>query len=235
LEETELRPAGHLTCVSATRDEVDEVIRSYWELGVRHIVALRGDPPTGAGGRYEPHPGGYADAAELVTGIRRIADFDISVGGYPEKHPESPTIAADLDNLKAKVDAGASRIITQFFFDNEHYLRFVERVRAHGIWCPIVPGVVPIHNFGQVAKFAAQCGTTMPSWLAHRFEGLENDPATRHLVAAAIAAEQVMDLVDHGVQTFHLYTLNRADLAYAICHLLGLRPQTEPDEARAIA
>ncbi|MFY0614659.1 MAG: methylenetetrahydrofolate reductase [NAD(P)H] [Hyphomicrobiaceae bacterium] len=235
LEGTDLRPAGHLTCVSATREEVDEVIRSYWELGVRHIVALRGDPPAGVGAAYEPHPGGYNGAAELVAGIRDIADFDISVSGYPEMHPESPSLEEDLDNLKAKVDAGASRIITQFFFDNDHYLRFVERVRAHGIWCPIVPGIVPIHNFAQVAKFAGQCGTTMPSWLARRFDGLEDDPATTHLVAAAIAAEQVMDLVDHGVQSFHLYTLNRADLAYAICHLLGLRPVADADHRRAIA
>jgi len=235
LEQTSLQPAGHLTCVGATREEVDSVVRSYWDLGVRHIVALRGDPSTGIGTAYEPHPGGYAGAAELVAGIREIADFDISVGGYPEKHPESRSIEADLDHLKAKVDAGASRIITQFFFDNDHYLRFVERARAHGIWCPIIPGIVPIHNFGQVAKFAGQCGTSMPSWLARRFEGLENDPATTHLVAAAIAAEQVMDLVDQGVQTFHLYTLNRADLAYAICHLLGLRPKPQTAEERAIA
>jgi methylenetetrahydrofolate reductase (NADPH) len=235
LAETHLVPAGHLTCVDATREEVDDVIRSYWDLGVRHIVALRGDPPDGVGARYEPHPGGYANAAELVAGIRNIAEFDISVGGYPEIHPESPSLQADLDNLKAKIDAGASRIITQFFFDNDHYLRFVERVRAHGIWCPVVPGIVPIHNFRQVSKFAGQCGATIPSWLAHRFEGLEEDPATTHLVAAAVAAEQVMDLVDHGVQTFHLYTLNRADLAYAVCHLLGLRPKLRSTPDRAIA
>jgi methylenetetrahydrofolate reductase (NADPH) len=236
LAETDLRPAGHLTCVGATRAEVDDVIRSYWDLGVRHIVALRGDPPSGVGTRYEPHPGGYANAAELVAGIRDIAEFDISVGGYPEIHPESPSLQADLDNLKAKIDAGASRIITQFFFDNAHYLRFVERVRAHGIWCPVIPGIVPIHNFRQVANFAGQCGATIPAWLAHRFEGLEEDPATTHLVAAAVAAEQVMDLVDHGVQSFHLYTLNRADLAYAVCHLLGLRPTARPTTTdRAIA
>ncbi len=235
IAETDLKPAGHLTCVGATRDEVDEVIRSYWDLGVRHIVALRGDPPEGVGTRYEPHPGGYANAAELVAGIRNIAEFDISVGGYPEIHPESPSLEADLDNLKAKIDAGASRIITQFFFDNAHYLRFVERVRAHGIWCPVIPGIVPIHNFRQVSNFAGQCGATIPAWMAHRFEGLEDDPATTHLVAAAIAAEQVMDLVDHGVRTFHLYTLNRADLVYAVCHLLGLRPNARPAADRAIA
>jgi methylenetetrahydrofolate reductase (NADPH) len=197
---------------------------------VRHIVALRGDPPEGAGTRYVPHPGGYANAAELVAGLRRIADFEISVAGYPEKHPDSPTVAADLDNLKAKIDAGAGRVITQFFFDNAHYLRFLEAARARGIWVQIIPGIVPIHNFRQVAGFAARCGATMPSWLARRFDGLDNDPPTTHLVAAAVAAEQVMDLVDQGIRQFHFYTLNRADLVYAICHLLGLRPkmQTEP-------
>lgn len=225
VRETALRPAAHLTCVGATREEVDSVVRGYWKAGVRHIVALRGDPPAGAGARYEPHPGGYATTAELVAGLARIAAFEISVGGYPERHPESPTLAHDLDNLKAKVDAGASRVITQFFFDNTHYLRFVENARAHGIWCPIVPGIVPIHNFRQVAGFAIKTGTTIPSWLARRFDGIEEDQATTHLVAAAVAAEQVMDLVDQGVRQFHFYTLNRADLVFAICHLLGLRPQ----------
>lgn len=223
--ETCLAPAAHLTCVSATRAEVDAVVRDYRDAGVQHIVALRGDPPAGVGARYEPHPGGYANAAELVAGITQIGAFDISVAGYPEKHPESPSDAHDLDNLKAKVDAGASRVITQFFFDNERYLRFVENVRAHGIWCPIVPGIVPIHNFKQVAGFAAKTGATIPSWLARRFEGLDDDPATTHLVAAAVAAEQVMDLVDQGIRQFHFYTLNRADLVFAICHLLGLRPR----------
>ena len=223
--ETSLPPAAHLTCVSATRAEVDGVVRDYWDAGVRHIVALRGDLPAGAGAQYEPHPGGYANAAALVAGITQIGAFDISVAGYPEKHPESPSTAYDLDNLKAKVDAGASRVITQFFFDNERYLRFVEDVRAHGIWCPIVPGIVPIHNFRQVAGFAAKTGATIPSWLARRFDGLDDDPATTHLVAAAVAAEQVMDLVDQGIRQFHFYTLNRADLVFAICHLLGLRPR----------
>lgn len=223
--ESGLLPAGHLTCVSATRAEVDEVIQSYWDAGVRHIVALRGDPPEGAGARYVAHPGGYKNAAELVEGILKLHPFDVSVGGYPEGHPESSSLAADLDNLKAKVDAGASRIITQFFFDNDHYLRFVERARGHGIWCPIIPGIVPIHNFKQISKFAGMCGASIPAWLAHRFDGLDDDPATTHLVAAAVAAEQVMDLVDQGISTFHFYTLNRADLVYAICHLLGLRPK----------
>jgi methylenetetrahydrofolate reductase (NADPH) len=224
VRETDLKPAAHLTCVAATKDEVDAVARAYWDVGVRHIVALRGDPVGGPGTKYEPHPGGYINAADLVGGLKKVADFEISVAGYPEKHPESPSLAADMDNLKAKVDAGADRIITQFGFDNAYYLRFLERARAAGIWVPITPGIVPIHNFKQVAAFAARAGASMPSWLARRFDGLENDPATSHLVAAAEATEQVMDLVDEGVKKFHFYTLNRADLVYAICHLLGLRP-----------
>jgi methylenetetrahydrofolate reductase (NADPH) len=222
--ETGLVPAAHLTCVQATKAEVDEVARAYQESGVRHIVALRGDPPTGVGARYTPHPGGYANAADLVVGLKRIGNFEVSVAGYPEKHPDSASVADDLANLRAKVDAGATRVITQFFFDNAHYLRFLEQARARGIWVPIVPGIVPIHNFRQVAGFAGRCGATMPSWLARRFDGLDNDPQTTHLVAAAVAAEQVMDLVDQGIRQFHFYTLNRADLVYAICHLLGLRP-----------
>ncbi|HEX5957063.1 MAG TPA: methylenetetrahydrofolate reductase [NAD(P)H] [Hyphomicrobiaceae bacterium] len=222
---TDLVPAAHLTCVGATREEVDEVARGYKAAGVRHVVALRGDPPAGVGTRYAPHPGGYANAAELVAGLKRIGDFEISVAGYPETHPDSPSVEADLDNLKAKVDAGACRVITQFFFDNAHYLRFLEAARATGIWVPIVPGIVPIHDFKRVAGFAGRCGATRPAWLARRFDGLENDAETTHLVAAAIAAEQVMDLVDQGIRQFHFYTLNRADLVYAICHLLGLRPE----------
>jgi methylenetetrahydrofolate reductase (NADPH) len=222
---TELVPAAHLTCVGATREEVDAVARGYKAAGVRHVVALRGDPPAGVDAKYTPHPGGYANAAELVAGLKRVGSFEISVAGYPEKHPDSPTVEADLDNLKAKVDAGASRVITQFFFDNAHYLRFLEAARARGIWVPIVPGIVPIHDFMRVAGFAARCGATMPAWLSRRFDGLDNDQATTHLVAAAVAAEQVMDLVDQGIRQFHFYTLNRADLVYAICHLLGLRPE----------
>jgi methylenetetrahydrofolate reductase (NADH) len=225
VKETALVPAAHLTCVQATKAEVDEVARGYLDTGVRHIVALRGDPTTGAGTRYSPHPGGYANAADLVAGLKRIGDFDISVAGYPEKHPDSPSPAADLANLKAKVDAGASRVITQFFFDNAHYLRFLEAARAQGIWAPIIPGIVPIHNFRQVAGFAGRCGASIPSWMVRRFEGLDDDVQTTHLVAAAVAAEQVMDLVDQGIRQFHFYTLNRADLVYAICHLLGLRPE----------
>jgi methylenetetrahydrofolate reductase (NADPH) len=235
VKETGLKPAAHLTCVGATRDEVDEVVRGYWAAGVRHIVALRGDPPAGVGTAYTPHPNGYATAAELVTGIKKIGNFEVSVGGYPEMHPESPSIASDIEHLKAKVDAGADRIITQFFFDNTHYLRFIEKARAAGIWCPIHPGIVPIHNFKQVASFGAKTGTTMPAWLARRFDGLDADPATTHLVAAAVAAEQAMDLVDHGIKHVHFYTLNRADLVYAICHLLGLRPRQMATELRASA
>ncbi len=228
VRETVLRPAAHLTCVNATREEIDTVVRGYLAAGVRHIVALRGDPPAGVGTKYEPHPAGYAQAADLVQGIKKIGSFEVSVGGYPEKHPESPSFDADIDFLRAKLDAGADRIITQFFFDNAHYLRFLDRVRAKGIWCPVLPGIVPIHNFKQVAGFGAKTGTSVPAWLARRFEGLDDDPQTSHLVAAAVAAEQVLDLVDHGVRQFHFYTLNRADLVYAICHLLGLRPRTVP-------
>ena len=225
VRETELKPAAHLTCVAATRDEVDDVVRAYLDAGVRHIVALRGDPITGPGSVYEPHPGGYATSTALIEGIRRVGDFEVTVSAYPEKHPESATLDADIDVLKAKVEAGATRAITQFFFDNVHYLRYVERVRARGINIPIVPGIVPVQNFRQTASFAAKTGASVPQWLADRFEGLDDDPATRRLIAAAVAAEQVLDLVDHGVMDFHFYTMNKADLVYAICHLLGLRPQ----------
>lgn len=236
VKETGLRPAAHLTCVGAARADVDAVARAYWDAGVRHIVALRGDPAEGVGAKYQPHPEGYKNAADLVTGLKKVANFEISVAGYPEKHPESPTIAADIENLKAKVDAGADRVITQFGFDNAHYLRFLERARAAGIWVPIMPGIVPIHNFRQVAGFAVRTGASVPAWLARRFEGLDNDPATSHLVAAAVATEQVMQLVDEGCRAFHFYTLNRADLCYAICHLLGLRPlHAAPLEKRVAA
>jgi methylenetetrahydrofolate reductase (NADPH) len=235
IRETELKPAAHITCVAATKAEVDAVARAYWDAGVRHIVALRGDAAGGPDTKYEPHPGGYVNAADLAAGLKKIANFEVSVAGYPEKHPDSASLGADMDNLKAKVDAGADRIITQFGFDNAHYLRFLERARASGIWVPITPGIVPIHNFKQVAAFAARAGASMPSWLARRFDGLEDDAATSHLVAAAVATEQVMDLVDEGVKKFHFYTLNRADLVYAICHLLGLRPhaRAEPAKTRA--
>lgn len=224
-QDTDLRPAAHLTCVDASRDDVNTVAQDYWDAGVRHIVALRGDPAAGVGTTYEPTPGGYANAAELIAGLKGVGDFEISVAGYPELHPESGSVQADIDNLKRKVDAGADRIITQFVFDNDHYLQFVERVRAAGIWVPIMPGIVPIHNYKQVSGFASKTGASMPAWMARRFEGLDDDPQTSHLVAASVAAEQVMDLVDEGIKRFHFYTLNRADLVYATCHLLGLRPR----------
>ena len=233
--ETNLAPAGHLTCVGASKAEISDVIRSYWSAGVRHIVALRGDPPDGIGAKFVAHPDGYENSVELVRGIRDIADMEVSVSGYPEMHPESPCRDSELDHLKAKVDAGASRIITQFFFDNTHYLRFVEQVRARGIDCPVVPGIIPIHNYKQIASFAGRCGASVPPWLTHRFEGLDNDPTTTHLVAATIAAEQVMELVDHGVRHFHFYTLNRADLVYALCHLLGLRPRAEIADKKLVS
>jgi methylenetetrahydrofolate reductase (NADPH) len=224
LSETTLKPAAHLTCVAATKGEVDEIIRDYWDLGVRHIVALRGDPAGGVGAPYAPHPGGYENAADLVKGIKQIAPFEISVACYPEKHPESLSVEADLDMLKAKIDAGASSAITQFFFDNEVFFRFLDRVRAAGIEIPIVPGLIPIHNFKQASSFAVKSGASVPEWNGRRFEGLDDDQETLQLVGAAVAAEQVLGLVDQGITEFHFYTLNRADLVYAICHLLGLRP-----------
>jgi methylenetetrahydrofolate reductase (NADPH) len=231
LAETDLVPAAHLTCVGATRAEISEVVRRYWEAGVRHIVSLRGDPPGGLGVAYQPHPEGYLNAADLVAGIRREVDAEITVSAYPEKHPDSPTVEADLDMLAAKVDAGATRAITQFFFDNDRYFRYVDRVRARGIDVPVVPGILPVQNFNQVKQFAQRCGTSVPGWLARRFEGLDDDPATRKLIAATVAAEQVLDLVARGVRDFHFYTMNRADLVYAICHLLDLRPQAKRQAA----
>ncbi|HFB2048712.1 MAG: methylenetetrahydrofolate reductase [NAD(P)H] [Hyphomicrobiaceae bacterium] len=228
IRETSLKPAGHLTCVGASKAEVNDVIHNYWATGVRHIVALRGDPQKGIGHEFEAHKSGYKSSVDLIKSIREIAAMTISVSGYPEMHPESLSRKSELDHLKAKIDAGATQIITQFFFDNAHYLRFVDQVRARGIWCPIIPGIVPIYNYKQVSMFAERCGTSIPYWLTRRFEGLEHDPDTTNLVAAAVAAEQVMDLVDHGIQTFHFYTLNRANLVYATCHLLGLRPRKEP-------
>ncbi|HEY2227375.1 MAG TPA: methylenetetrahydrofolate reductase [NAD(P)H] [Xanthobacteraceae bacterium] len=235
LAETMLVPAAHLTCVGAACQEVDSVIHSYREAGVRHIVALRGDPLGGLGERYAPHPGGYRNAADLVACIKRIADVEVSVSAYPERHPDSPTVEADIDMLKAKVDAGATRAITQFFFENDLYFRYLDRVRACGINVPIVPGILPVQNFKQTKNFATRCGTSVPDWLAERFDGLENDAATRKLIAAAVAAEQVIDLLDRGVTDFHFYTMNRADLVYAICHLLGLRPDENVDLPRAAA
>lgn len=221
--ETSLTGAPHLTCVGATREEVLEVARQYWREGIRHIVALRGDAPQGAT-QYEPHPDGYAYASDLVAGLRSVADFDISVAAYPETHPEAPSAEADLDNLRKKIDAGASRAITQFFFDTDDYLRFRDRCVAAGIHVSIVPGILPITRFPQVTRFAARCGAKIPNWLAERFAGLDDDPETRRLIAANVAIEQVSRLRHHGVDEFHFYTLNRAELTYAICHALGLRP-----------
>lgn len=235
VKETSLKPAAHLTCVDATKEEVNEVAQAYWAAGVRHIVALRGDPAAGVGERYTPTPGGYSNAAELTKGLKEIAPFEISVAGYPEMHPESGSQEADLDNLKAKIDNGADRIITQFVFDQELYLRYLERVRAAGIWVPVIPGIIPIHNFPQVANFAGRTGASIPAWMRRRFEGLESDSTTTHLVAAAVATEQVMLLADHGVRQFHFYTLNRADLVYAICHMLGIRPLQASGQASANA
>lgn len=226
-QETDLVPAAHLTCVDATRDAVLQVVRDFRKAGVKHIVALRGDPTTGVGTTYVPHPEGFQSTAELIAAIRREGDFEISVSAYPEKHPESPSIDHDIDVLKAKIDAGATRAITQFFFDNELYLRFVDRVRKAGIDIPIVPGIVPVQNYKQTAKFAERCGATLPAKLADRFEGLDDDPATRALVAAAVAAEQVNALSEQGVDLFHFYTMNKSDLVLAICRMIGIKPDTK--------
>ncbi len=234
LQETSLEPAAHLTCVGATREEVDAIASEYWAIGVRHIVALRGDPPT-EGGTYVPHPGGYARGTDLVEGLRRVAPFEITVPAFPEVHPEAPNAQFDLDNLKRKVDAGATRAITQFFFDNGVYYRFLDRCLAAGITIPIIPGIMPVTNFVQMKVFAEKAGAWVPSWLGRHFEGLENDVETRKLVAATVAAEQVSDLFDSGVRDFHFYTLNRADLSYAICHLLGVRPNAVAQPALAEA
>jgi methylenetetrahydrofolate reductase (NADPH) len=221
--ETALEPAAHLTCVAATCEEIDAVARDYWEAGIRHIVALRGDPPGGIAAGYAPHPGGYAYAANLVAGLKKVADFEISVAAYPETHPAARGPGHDLDNLKAKLDAGANRAITQFFFDVDLFLHFRDRAHAAGIRVSIVPGVLPVTNFAQLKKMAAICGASIPHWMAGHFEGLDEDPDTRRLVAASIAAEQCRRLHANGVHEFHFYTLNRADLTVAICHMLGVR------------
>jgi methylenetetrahydrofolate reductase (NADPH) len=229
--ETTLEPAAHLTCVGASRDEIDAVARDYWQAGVRHVVALRGDPPQG--GRYEPHAQGYRYAADLVAGLRRVAPFEISVAAYPETHPDAQSAGADLDNLKRKLDAGGTRAITQFFFDVDVFLRFRDRAAKAGVAVPITPGILPVTNFAQVVKFAKLCGAAVPAWLGRLFDGLDADPDTRRLVAASVAAEQCRRLQDHGVEDFHFYTLNRADLVYAIAHILGVRPQ--PSEQPRVA
>jgi methylenetetrahydrofolate reductase (NADPH) len=221
VRETSLIPAAHLTCIGATQAEVDEVARGYWDAGVRHIVALRGDPPPGQ--EYQPHPGGYRYASDLVAGLRKVADFEISVAAYPEVHPGAHSPAADLENLKRKLDAGATRAITQYFFDTSTYLRFLEVCLAAGITAPIVPGIMPVSNYAQAVKFSDMCGASMPSWMGQLFEGTESDPETRRMVGMVIAAEQVRLLQANGVDEFHFYTLNRPDLTYAIAHVLGAR------------
>ncbi len=233
LRETRLEPAAHLTCVGATREAVDALARRYRSAGVRRLVALRGDSPDG--GKFIAHPSGYTRAAELVAGLKRIGDFDISVACYPEKHPDSPTWKADLDNFKAKVEAGADRAITQFFFDEEIFLRFRDRVRSAGIEVPIVPGILPVTNFARTLRFAEACGASIPPRLARLFDGLDEEPETRSLVAAGVAAEQCRRLAAEGVEAFHFYTLNRAELTGALCRLLGLKPAEREQHKEAVA
>lgn len=231
VEETTLSPAAHLTCVEADRETVDQVVRDYWDAGVRHIVALRGDPPGSLGGAYQARPDGYANATELTAAITRIAPFEVSVGLYPQVHPESPSIDHDIDVLKAKVDAGATRAITQFFFDIDGFLRFVDRVRAAGVTIPILPGVMPVSNYKGLLKMAGPCGIALPSWLSNLFEGLDQDVETRRLLACSIAAEMCAKLDEAGFTDLHFYTLNRADLVYAICRVLGVRERAAGAEA----
>jgi methylenetetrahydrofolate reductase (NADPH) len=225
VRETELTPAAHLTCVGATREEVDAVARSYWDAGVRHIVALRGDPPE-AGSRYKPHPGGYRDAVDLVGGLKNVAPFEISVAAYPEVHPDSSSRAFDIENLKRKIDAGADRAITQFFFSADCFLRFQDEVAEAGLDIEIVPGIMPVTNFAGIQRMAATCGTDVPAWLGNLFDGLDDLPGARQLIAATVAAELCGQLYAGGVRHFHFYTLNRAELSYAICHLLGVRAES---------
>ncbi len=222
--ETDLTPAPHLTCIGATRGEIDDIAREYWDMGVRHLVALRGDAPKDSG-RYEPNSDGYAYASDLVAGLRKIAHFDISVAAYPEVHPEAPDANFDLDNLKRKLDAGASRAITQFFFDVDLFLKFRDRCAAAGIESSIVPGILPITRFPQLERFAAMCGASVPDWLRDRFAGLDDDGETRRMIAASVAIEQARMLEKEGIDEFHFYTLNRSELTYAICHALGVRPK----------
>jgi methylenetetrahydrofolate reductase (NADPH) len=233
LQETSLRPAAHLTCVEASRGDVDDVIRDYWDAGIRHIVALRGDPPGQIGGAYTPRPDGYRNATELTAGIRAIGDFEVSVGLYPHVHPESPSIEHDIDVLKAKIDAGATRAITQFFFDLDGFLRFMDRVRKAGVAIPICPGIMPVTNFKGLKKMAGPIGIKLPGWLGNLFEGLDSDPDTRRLLACSVATETCARLAEEGFSDFHFYTLNRADLTYAICRVLGVREHEQTKEAAA--
>lgn len=222
IKETQLTPAPHLTCIDATRGEIDDIAREYWDMGVRHLVALRGDPPKEAE-CYVPHPGGYAYASDLVDGLQKVADFDISVAAYPEVHPEAPDADFDLDNLKRKLDAGATRAITQFFFDTDVFLRFRDRCGRAGIDSALVPGILPITRFPQMERFAKMCGAAIPDALRQRFDGLDDDAETRQMISASVAIEQVRRLESEGIEDFHFYTLNRSELTYAICHALGVR------------
>jgi methylenetetrahydrofolate reductase (NADPH) len=232
--ETSLHAAAHLTCVEASRGEVDDIARAYWDAGIRHIVALRGDPPE-PGRPFSAHPQGYANAAALVAGLKKVAPFEISVAAYPECHPDSPNPAADLDNLKRKIDAGADRAITQFFFSPACFFEFRDAVAAAGITAEVTPGILPVSNVAQTRRFAGLCGAAIPLWLDRLFEGLDDLPAARQLVAATVAAELCAQLYAGGVRQFHFYTLNRAELSYAICHLLGLRPKDRNSEQRRTA
>jgi len=233
LTQTDLTPAAHLTCVDASKNEIDSIAQGYRDIGVRHLVALRGDP--GNGDVYSPHRDGYKSSLDMIDGLMKVSDFDISVPAYPEAHPDSRSPQADIDYLKAKVESGACRAITQFFFDNNHFYRFVERARAAGIFVPIVPGILPITNFAKTDAFAKRCGTEIPAWIGELFEGLDDDPATRELVAAAIAVEQCADLMENGIRHFHFYTLNRANLSHAICRTLRIRPASSSPHVREAA
>ena len=233
-EQTSLAPAAHLSCVGASREDVDELARRYWHHGIRHIVALRGDPPQGTG-RYAPHPDGYASAIDLIEGLLRIGDFEISVSAFPEVHPEAESSDTDIEYLKRKIGAGAVRAITQYFFDVDLYLRFRDRARAKGVDVPIVPGILPVFNFAKLLAFSETCGATVPDWLKELFDGLDDDPETRNKIAVSQAIEQCRALGEHGVSAFHFYTLNRSDLTYAICHALGLRPKAAPSATWALS
>lgn len=232
VEETQLKPAAHLTCVGATRAQIDEVIREYWDAGVRHIVALRGDMPD-MGAAYKETEGGYASTPDLIAGIKRIGDFEVSVSCYPEKHPDTPTLDADIELLKRKIDAGATRAITQFAFDTDQHIRFLERARRLGVRIPVVPGIMPTTNFKGIVRMSGRCGASVPAWLHERFEGLDDDLETRKLIAATVAAEQVERLTAIGFDNIHFYTLNQADLTYAICRMLGIKPQAATLEKAA--
>lgn len=222
LKETNLKPASHLTCIGASKEEIKEIAQNYWEMGVRHIVALRGDMPASSP-NYQLHPNGYRYANELVAALKEIADFEISVAGYPEKHPEAPNFDVDIDNLKRKVDAGANRIITQFFFETDNYFRFVERCRKAKIEVPIIPGILPVTNVTQVKHFSKMCGAVIPKWMSDLFDGLDEREETRKLISAIVAVEQCRILYKNDVHNFHFYTLNRSELVLAICHILGAR------------